>query len=238
MATKTQILQKAASQIGTTESPYGSNRTKYGSWYGMNGAPWCDIFISWLFNTTGAGSAIGGKFAYVPTHKDWFSRHGRLYRTPSVGDVVFFRFPGMYVVGHIGIVEKVLSGGRIQTIEGNTSASGSQNNGGRVCRKIRSASSYVSGYGRPIYTNTAATVAKPAVKVPIKPKEEEEEVKPWFIRCKDGRIAIVTPTGVRGVNGPTWQVWQNLGFKIESKYNALDVGPFNAIVASLGGLVK
>ena len=163
MVTKNQVLATAASQIGVVESPFGSNRQKYGAWYGMNGAPWCDMFISWVFGMIPGGSgAIGGKYAYCPYHLGWFQRNGRLFRSPAVGDIVFYRFPGMDVTGHIGIVERVLSGGRIQTIEGNTSANGSQNNGGGVCRKIRSSSAYISGYGRPYYSTITSTPSHPS----------------------------------------------------------------------------
>ena len=33
------IVDVAVGEIGYREQ--GSNRTKYGAWYGMNGAPWC-----------------------------------------------------------------------------------------------------------------------------------------------------------------------------------------------------
>ena len=53
MATAEQILDIARGELGTTESPTGSNKTKYGAWYGLNGQPWCMIFIQWCFDRAG-----------------------------------------------------------------------------------------------------------------------------------------------------------------------------------------
>ena len=41
-----EIIQRAAAEEGTTENPPNSNKTKYGEWYGLNGVPWCAIFVS------------------------------------------------------------------------------------------------------------------------------------------------------------------------------------------------
>ena len=39
MTTAEQILQVARGELGYTESPAGSNKTKYGAWFGLNGSP-------------------------------------------------------------------------------------------------------------------------------------------------------------------------------------------------------
>ena len=41
------IFNMAKSQVGTTEDPPGTNRQKYGKWYGWDGVAWCAIFQSW-----------------------------------------------------------------------------------------------------------------------------------------------------------------------------------------------
>ena len=55
-AAKELVLNKARAEIGTHET--GSNLTKYASAYDydtqlygfdMNGLPWCDYFVDWLF---------------------------------------------------------------------------------------------------------------------------------------------------------------------------------------------
>ena len=170
-ATIGQVLKEAASQIGYTESPARSNRTKYGAWYGMDGQPWCAMFISWLFRDT--LEAIGGKFAYTPTGANWFKRNLRWSTTPKVGAIVFFDFPDSVTrIQHVGIVEKVNADGSIVTIEGNTSSgsSGSQDNGGGVFRRTRKAS--IVGYGYPRYAT--------GVPVPI-PEEVDEDMPEHYI---------------------------------------------------------
>lgn len=97
-----------------------------------------------------------GKYAYVPSHKQFFVNQGRYhYRgsyTPVAGDIAIFRNES-----HIGIVEYV-SGGYVHTIEGNTSGgSGLEANGGGVFRKAYSLTSpYIEGYGNPAYASGEA----------------------------------------------------------------------------------
>ena len=68
-------LKRAITQLGTVESPSGSNKQKYGSWYGMNGQPWCAIFVTWCFELGAQDIAPivdsptfvkGSRYAYVP----------------------------------------------------------------------------------------------------------------------------------------------------------------------------
>ncbi|MEU4826397.1 peptidoglycan-binding protein, partial [Actinomadura sp. NPDC023710] len=94
----------------------------------------------------------GGDRAYTVWHAQDFQKAGRWHSgtTASVdqakpGDIVFFDWGATNSVGaidHVGVVEKVLGGGRLQTIEGNTSDS--------VRRRVRD-SSVIAGYGRPAY---------------------------------------------------------------------------------------
>lgn len=154
--TPNDVLALAAAELGTVESPANSNKTKYGRWYGLDGQPWCAMFISWVFASAGlplpASTAKG--FAYTPSGAAWFQSQGR-WRTsgPARGDVVFFDFPndGVNRISHVGVVESVRADGAIVTIEGNTSpgSGGSQRDGGGVYRRVRSTG--IVGYGRPVY---------------------------------------------------------------------------------------
>lgn len=151
MVTATRVINVARSQLGYAEQ--SGNRTKFGRWYGMDGVSWCDIFVSWVGVQANARDIIG-KAAYTPAHAQWFKDQGRWGSSPKRGAIVFFDFPdSVHRIQHIGIVEKVLGGGRVQTIEGNTSSGvyGSQSNGGGVYRRIRS-SSVIVGYGYPRYS--------------------------------------------------------------------------------------
>jgi hypothetical protein len=129
-------LDQAVTQLGNHESPAGSNRQKYGLWYGMDGVPWCAIFCSWCF-------AQGGyslfRYAYVPfVHGDATAARNRLsvVRTPKPGDLVCFNFSGVRDA-HIELFEKwVVQGSTFSTVGGNTGSS-SFNNGGSVERGTR-----------------------------------------------------------------------------------------------------
>jgi len=41
------VLAIARGELGYTESPQGSNKNKYGRWYGLGGEPWCMMFVQW-----------------------------------------------------------------------------------------------------------------------------------------------------------------------------------------------
>lgn len=147
------IIQVAKSQIGIKESPSGSNRQKYGEWYGMNGAPWCAIFVSWVFDKAGyplpiiqSGAPSGG--AYCPYFEGYAKNNDQWFSTPQPGDLALYHF-GRRLAVHIGIVEKV-NGNSFSAIEGNTSAS-SNANGGMVQRRSRNVSQ-CRGFYRPRLT--------------------------------------------------------------------------------------
>ena len=52
------MLATARGYIGYTESPAGSNQTVFGAWFGENGVPWCDIFVSYVADRAGLGGVI------------------------------------------------------------------------------------------------------------------------------------------------------------------------------------
>lgn len=150
--TAARVLDVARREIGTVESPPGSNRTKYGAAYGANGVAWCAQFVWWVFREAGLSSLIP-KTAYTPTFAQWFKSRGQWGTAPRPGAVVFFDFPndGVDRISHVGLVEAVNRDGSIVTIEGNTPAGtgGSQRDGGGVWRRTRKAG--VVGYGYPAY---------------------------------------------------------------------------------------
>lgn len=144
-----------------TANAGSANYTKYGKWIGANGDYWCASFISWIFYKA-FGDALGKKIlcgAYSPaceTIRQNFIKADRYDKTPKVGDVIFFTGTRHRGANHIGYVYKV-SGGRVYTIEGNTSNGTTVvDNGGYVCYKDYSLSySRILGYGRPKYDEEA-----------------------------------------------------------------------------------
>ena len=183
------LEKQSNSQLDSKTANAGSgNWTKYardldnipGFYNGKkNGYAWCDVFVDWCFvqaygvkeakkllcqpnQSLGAGCTYSAKY---------YEQKGQLYKTPKVGDQIFFGSKAEST--HTGLVYKVDSN-RVYTIEGNTSgASGVIPNGGGVCRKsYQLGSNYIYAYGRPNYdgtgltnevTNTPATPSKPAV---------------------------------------------------------------------------
>lgn len=138
------VLRIAAGEIGNTERPSNSNRTKYGAWYGLDGNPWCMMFVQWCFAQ--AGTPLPHRTASCSDMLSWYRKHRpeRVSAVPKPGDIVIYTF------GHTGIVESA-GANTVTAIEGNTSAgeAGSQSNGGGVFRRTRSkalAAAYISAF--------------------------------------------------------------------------------------------
>nr|WP_325216850.1 CHAP domain-containing protein [uncultured Oscillibacter sp.] len=135
--TAEKVLAVARGELGNTESPAGSNRTKYGKWFGLDGYAWCMMFVMWCFSQAGAlellpkrTASCGDLMRSAKAAGYWVTED---YRP---GDVVIYDFPGGAATDHTGIIESVTVSG-VVAIEGNTSQAGSQSNGGQVCRKSR-----------------------------------------------------------------------------------------------------
>ncbi|MDT0472790.1 CHAP domain-containing protein [Streptomyces sp. DSM 41014] len=156
-STGSAMLKAATSDLGFKEGK--SNDTKFGKWYGLNYNPYCDMAISYWAEQSGNADVVG-KFAYCPSHVNWFKARGQWHSRSAAakaGDIVFFDWDGDGVADHVGIVEKdAKADANLTTIEANTSAgtAGSQSNGDGVYRRTRYRSS-VLGFGRPAYKATS-----------------------------------------------------------------------------------
>jgi CHAP domain len=111
------IVRIARHQLGTTESPPGSNCTRYGPC-----EEWCSLFVAWVWRRAGIEMAGGtAPYAYSGSIYEWAKAHGgRILppsATPAPGDAVLFGW-GPTASEHVAIVERVL-GGQITTIDGN-----------------------------------------------------------------------------------------------------------------------
>jgi CHAP domain len=133
-------LANAIGEIGYVEG--SGNQTKYGAWYGMDGVPWCAIFVSWCDQTSGRPSSSfeqGSAYSYVPYIVD-DARHGYnglwLVSSPKPGDLVCYDWSRDGEHDHVGIFESGSPGG-FYAIEGNTSPA-DNSNGGQVMRRSRS----------------------------------------------------------------------------------------------------
>lgn len=150
--TKAAVIQIAKWQVGYKEFPANSNRTKYGAWYGLDGKPWCVMFIQWVFHEAGFNLF---KTASCTALYDRYMEKApqQVIRSNfKVGDIVLFDFSGKKTIKeHIGIVIGVAENGKtVTTIEGNTSINGSQSNGGEVLQRTRSVNMITAAI-RPAY---------------------------------------------------------------------------------------
>lgn len=164
--TAKKVVNKAIAEIGTEEKPANSNKVKYNTWYygkvvSGSAYPWCCAFICWLFYICGAADLFcgGQKVAYCPTVESYYKKIKRWFPNTKgkKGDLCLMDF-GKGRASHIGIVEKKNSDGTYTVIEGNTSVS-SNDNGGKVMRRIRS-KSVIRGFARPKYSVIASTSVK------------------------------------------------------------------------------
>jgi hypothetical protein len=172
--TAAHAIDVARAEIGTIEM--GDNLTKYGEFTKANGLPWCGSFCNWVLANAGVkvhslvSTAVGA-------HK--FKEISRWFDQPAIGDMAFMDFPhdGVDRISHIGIVVGI-DGKTITTIEGNTSGSGDQRNGGMVMVKQRTIGKEVVGFGRPKYVpykGEFPTVKVETQKLTILKKKEKKK---------------------------------------------------------------
>jgi CHAP domain len=126
------IVAAAAGEVGQAESPPGSNDSPRIAMYRSATAgnpgpgPWCGYFVSWAAKQAGVPLMDHGQGSgSVDAIYSWAQQTGKAASAssgyvPKPGDLIVFN-------EHIGIVENVLPGGRIQTIEGNYSDKVSRN---------------------------------------------------------------------------------------------------------------
>lgn len=109
----------------------------------------------------------GGYTSFTVDGKGFFVKHGRYYKEPMRGDVVYFYSNVKKRVAHVGIVIEVtkLKSGQytIKTVEGNTSsAPGVVRNGGSVAIKTYTffpgKDRTIDGFGRPFFDADTCSV--------------------------------------------------------------------------------
>ena len=128
----------AVDQVGTTEMPWGSNRTVYGAEltdrYGLvtlsngsqisrDGQDWCATFVAWCWH---AGHGWPAEWSlpvvdfFTPADRNAWRAQGLWDTTGQVGDHVYFDWTGDGTVDHVGLIVDDL-GGAWRTVEGNVS---------------------------------------------------------------------------------------------------------------------
>ena len=114
-----QIVSVAMGQIGN------SGGQKFWSWYGFDSrVEWCACFVSWCADQSGLiESGNVPKFSLCSDGVTWFQGKNKWQSggtTPLAGMIIFFDWDHDGTSDHVGIVEKC-EGGRVYTIEGNSS---------------------------------------------------------------------------------------------------------------------
>lgn len=103
----------------------GDNINPYGEWYGLNGEPWCAMFVSWCANKAGILGDVVPRYCLCSDGVSWYRARGRYRKKgtyePVPGDVIFYAtVSGFY--RHTGIVIDYDSTTKmVTTIEGNLS---------------------------------------------------------------------------------------------------------------------
>jgi len=138
VAKKTPIRLKmwaeAGKQLGQTEHPPNSNRSKFSLWYGIIGA-WCAMFVSWCGVAAKSVAFKRGKhYAYVPyMANDAKAGRNNLAITykPETGDTVTYDWDNDGVPDHTGLFGRWLNKEHTRFLarEGNTGHSNRSNGG-------------------------------------------------------------------------------------------------------------
>ena len=130
----------------------------FGKVGGSYGYAWCAAFISWCLTAADASDAAGGLFVSCSLWLEQLRANGQ-YRsrasgyTPQAGDLIFFCSSGAgRASDHVGLVRYV-EGGRVYTVEGNSSNKVSLNS-------YAVTNTYIVGYGRPDYDSATLQAAR------------------------------------------------------------------------------
>ena len=170
-STAARFVEVALAEVGTIEE--GDNLTKYGKFMKADGLPWCGSFVNWCADQAGVKiPSMVSTAAGANKLKDigrWITDK------PQVGDLCFMDFPhdGIDRISHIGIVVKagVTS---VICVEGNTSGTGDQRNGGMVMIRQRYIGKEIVGFARARLTTYAGEYPVVELIQKAKPKEKKK----------------------------------------------------------------
>jgi hypothetical protein len=145
-----QIVSVALAEEGVTDGTKYWTYTMGSAFSDGNTTPWCACFVSWCANECGyLDEGTFPKSASVATYRRFFREKNQLHEEksyiPKTGDLILFGADE-----HIGIVQYT-EGGRVITIEGNTSDAVHS-------RSYELGSSYITGYCAPEYPEGAQIV--------------------------------------------------------------------------------
>ena len=269
--TAKQLIEIAKAEIGYLEKKSNSNLdsktgnagdnnwTKYardlhkaGYYNGnKNGYAWCDVFVDhchWIASGKDAKEAqrvicqTGSYGAGCTYSAKYYQNQGRLYKTPMIGDQIFFWNATKTKIAHTGIVSAI-DNTYVYTIEGNTSgASGVIANGGGVCaKKYKLTYGRIYGYGRPFYDEEKQVVNTQPKNTKI---DTVKEVQEWLNKTYSFGLKVDDNYGKKTKTALIKALQIELGFvgkNIDGKYGTKTnkaVANNNLKNGSKGDLVK
>ncbi|HEY4937875.1 MAG TPA: peptidoglycan-binding protein [Actinomycetota bacterium] len=188
MATVDDLINAELTQLGYTEQPPGSNRTKFGDvFFPGQPAAWCAAFQSWALDQIGfpwppdarypgkGDPSVGFLKALAQKH-GWWVASG-----PQRGDLVCFEWEADSWPDHIGIVEHVLDGDMISTIEGNSPG---PDHTDEVAQHPRRLDATIAGFIRlPLDAVPAPPAPPPQPPQPVHPSGHPD-LPAWMVLCQ------------------------------------------------------
>lgn len=205
---KRKLVDWCRSQVGYHEAIDGSNKYADGEWdvklYGFaaSNVPWCDVFVDAAFiacfgfdKATEMTYQKPSGFAACKLSADAYKRNGAFFKTPEVGDQIFFYYGGD--INHTGIVVGV-DGETITCVEGNYSD-------GVGLTKYNVNNDIIAGYGRPNWNVVAD-------EEPATSQDTIEDVPQFDIVHPEHSRTFMHLEYGDGIQNPLPQVkaWQNL----------------------------
>lgn len=151
------VVNLAKQEVGTIGGA-ASGDDKYikyynsitGTTFDVSSTPWCAIFVTYIMRHAGVPTTVCPNYAGCTNFRDTFLIPKGYWKTrssytPKPGDIIMFNWKGSTSkLDHTGIVESV-SGGKVYTIEGNSTAGTKQSAVRR--RSYALTSKYIIGYG-------------------------------------------------------------------------------------------
>lgn len=198
-------LELLTADIGVAETPPGSNRNKYGKYWGVDGQPYCAMGVSWAYKEAGGQLDISasGYWGYVPTGYNWATRHGQITTDPQPGDIVLFgaQDPSGDVGDHTGLFVRWVdrARGSFATVEANTSRE-NDTDGIYVAARTRDMG-WVLGFWHPPQADL--TVGGDFTNQSGPPAEEEEDMAKLYL-SKAERPILVSGITYRDIGSRPW----------------------------------
>lgn len=153
----------SSSDFGGKNASSKGNFSEYGYAFGKVGGSysyaWCAVFAWWCLAQAGEADSAGGAFSscslWIARLRELGQYTARSAHKPKMGDLIFFRSAGVSRASdHVGLVLDV-RGGRVYTVEGNSSDQ-------VALRNYALTDTYIVGYGRPDYENKSETPSRHA----------------------------------------------------------------------------